>query len=273
MTPLEGLRRHSHGGPQLPRCQSVEGPGHHGLRSHARQCPAGGDPRPGVRRGSRRGASTLASGGAKRHQTSLCSFPRIRAPRGLQGAQGSPFHPAGPRSSGQTTSGSDAAIPPPTKESWRREGRTRGRGRAWAPETQPGAPARPTTAPAADPALLGVGAPRRRAGLRTSGWRGRSVHRRAGRPRGRRPPRPAGGQGRAAHGLTRRPQSSQRRGPPDPGLRLPRHRLGLRPSMRVCGRQILYLGLSAPSPPREQGTLVLKTTTSYHFTLFFFFEP
>lgn len=90
MTPPEGLRRHSHGGPQLPRCQSVEGPGHHGLRSHARQCPAGGDPRPGVHRGSRRGASTLASGGAKRHQTSLCSFPRIRAPRGLQGAQGSP---------------------------------------------------------------------------------------------------------------------------------------------------------------------------------------
>lgn len=56
----------------------------------ARRCPAGGDPRPGVHRGSRRGASTLASGGAKRHQTSLCSFPRIRAPRGLQGAQGSP---------------------------------------------------------------------------------------------------------------------------------------------------------------------------------------
>lgn len=61
------------------------------------------------------------------HKSPPGSARRPRLPR-------NPFHPAGPRSSGQTTSGSDAAIPPPTKESGHREGRTRGRGRAWAPE-------------------------------------------------------------------------------------------------------------------------------------------
>lgn len=229
--------------------------------------PAG----PGVHRGSRRGASTLASGGAKRHQTSLCSFPRIRAPP-HPCAQGSPkpAPPCGASSSGQTTSGSDGVKDSTAHQGERRREGERGAGGGRGPRRHSPEPRLVPRQPRRQPSPSG-GRPRGRAGLRTSGWPGRSAHRRPAVP-GQAPSPPRGRSGqRPAHGPgPRRPQPSQRRGPPRPRL-ASRHRWACDPPRWSCGQPISLPGAQRATPPREQGTLVLKTTTSYHFTLSFFF--
>lgn len=185
----------------------------------ARQCPAGrtricASPQ----RLTARGLYT-SLGGAKRHQTSLCSFPRIRAPGGLQGTQSSPkpVHPAGPRSSGQTTSGSDAAIPPPTQRKRRREENAGPREKGVGPETAR-SPARPRQ-PGDGPAFSRWPSA---GGGRAADVAGRAPRSQAGPAvPGSRPPAPRGGQGRARRGLTRRRGRPSAAGPGTPASAFP----------------------------------------------------
>ena len=131
------LRRRSHGGQQLPRCQSVEGPGRHGTGLNSLESPG--------RRGAGQG---LTPGGAWREGTCIpdsteahgagplsslpvgptgtrpasaascaqeppgvCKAPKAPPKPMLRRCAPGLFHPAGPHSSGQTTSGSEEAIP------------------------------------------------------------------------------------------------------------------------------------------------------------------
>lgn len=226
--------------------------------------PGPGGPHPGVHRGSRRGASTLASGGAKRHQAGLCS--RHGKPRGLPAPKTRARSTLGPRSSG---AGHSAVLmqrsPRPRRAA--SGGRT-GAGES-GPRAQPGAPAVPTTAPAADPALLG-GRPRRRPGCgaewlaRAQALTGRADASQGGALLAQR------GRAGAGAAASARPQSIPA---PQARTRPPRFPAPAGPQAlrRVRGRPIRYLrGSSMPSPPLGGRELVLKTTTSYHFTLSFF---
>lgn len=141
------------------------------------------------------------SGGAKRHQTRPLQLPEHKSPPGVCKRQGSP-KPVPPCGGLAPQARRQAVLmqrfPPPTKEAASGR-RTRGRG-GRGPGLQPGprlVPRQPR--PKKTQPFSGVAAPRRRAGLRTSGWReGAALT--SGRPsRGRRPPATAGGQsGRAA---------------------------------------------------------------------------
>ena len=239
----------------------------------------------------------------------VCKAPKAPPKPTLRRSVPGPFHPAGPRSSGQTTSGSDEAIPlcpvaslpgeSNTTDQVERAlgGENAGAGGGCGPRRHsPGLWLVPRQPRRQTQALLGVGTPRLKApvdqwpggGTALTGGRGQpsswqglwpSSGRQAGpwgRAGGLSAPLlcPAGGQGRAeprADSGRSRPSAA---GPQTPDSTFPGparcpHRLCLRPSTQVCRRPILYLGLNAPSLPRGAGNTRPKTTILYHFTPLF----